>query len=77
MDKREVQEIMSEGAIRPETAQDRRERELLREELDTSPVKGKPLRQRLLIGFLIIWVTRPGIVAPPRLGLRLEGFPDH
>src|SRR5919205_3568938 len=47
MDKREVKEIMSQGAIRPETPQDRRERELLREELDTSPVKGKPLRQRL------------------------------
>ena len=47
MDKREIQEIMSQGAIRPETPQDRRERELLRDELETSPVKGKPLRQRL------------------------------
>src|SRR5439155_25703416 len=36
----------------------------------------QPLLQRLLIGFLIIWVARPGIVAPARLGLRLEGFPD-
>jgi hypothetical protein len=47
MDEREVKEIMSQGAIRPETPQDRREREVLREELDTSPVKGQPLRQRL------------------------------
>src|SRR5919205_4159355 len=47
MDKREVKEIMSQGAIRPETPQDRRERELLAEELETSPVKGRPLRQRL------------------------------
>jgi hypothetical protein len=47
MDPREVKEIMSQGAIRPETPRDRRERKLLAEELDTSPLKGKPLRQRL------------------------------
>jgi len=47
MDPRELKEIMSQGAIRPETPQDRRERKLLQEELDTSPLKGKPLRQRL------------------------------
>jgi hypothetical protein len=47
VDKREVKEIMSQGAIRPETPQDRRERKLLEEELETSPVKGQPLRQRL------------------------------
>jgi hypothetical protein len=47
VDKRELKEIMSQGAIRPETPQDRRERQLLQEELDTSPLKGQPLRQRL------------------------------
>jgi hypothetical protein len=47
MDPREVKEIMSQGAIRPETPQDRRDRKLIEEELATSPVKGRPLRQRL------------------------------
>jgi hypothetical protein len=47
VDERELKEIMSQGAIRPETQRDRQERKLLDEELDTSPVKGKPLRQRL------------------------------
>jgi hypothetical protein len=47
MDKREVEEIMSQGAIRAETSQDRRERRLLEEELDSMPIKGQPLQQRL------------------------------
>ena len=47
MDKREVREIMSQGAIRPETSQDRRERRLLEEEIDSMPIKGRPIRQRL------------------------------
>jgi hypothetical protein len=47
MDPREALEIMSQGAIRPETPTDRRERELLRDDLEGSPVAGKPLRQRL------------------------------
>ncbi len=38
---------MSQGAIRPETARDREERRLLEEELAVSPVKGRPLQQRL------------------------------
>lgn len=46
MDKRELEEIMSEGAVRPETPRDRDERRVLQEELATSPVKGQPLRQR-------------------------------
>jgi hypothetical protein len=37
---------MSEGAIRPETPQERREREQLEADLATSPVRGKPLQQR-------------------------------
>jgi hypothetical protein len=47
MDPREAKAIMSQGAIRPETARDREERRILDEELATSPVKGAPLEQRL------------------------------
>jgi hypothetical protein len=47
MDPREAKAIMSQGAIRPETARDREERRVLEAELAVSPVKGKPLRQRL------------------------------
>jgi hypothetical protein len=47
MDPRKALEIMSQGAIRPETATDRREREVLRQDLEGSPVTGRPLRQRL------------------------------
>jgi len=38
---------MSQGATRPETPRDRRERELLKADLTSSPVSGRPLRQRL------------------------------
>ena len=38
---------MSQGAIRPETARDREERRILEAELAVSPMKGKPLEQRL------------------------------
>jgi hypothetical protein len=47
MDPREVKEIMSQGAIRPETPHERRDRSLIEEDLATSPLKGKPLQQRL------------------------------
>jgi len=47
MDPREAKAIISQGAIRPETARDREERRILDEELATSPVKGEPLRRRL------------------------------
>src|SRR5438445_5247193 len=47
MDPREAKAIMSQGAIRPETARDREERRLLEAELAVSPVTGKPLQQRL------------------------------
>jgi hypothetical protein len=42
-----LKEIMSQGATRPETPQERRERELLEADLESSPVRGMPLRQRL------------------------------
>jgi len=47
LDPREIKELMSEGAIRPETARDREERRVLAAELAVSPVKGRPLEQRL------------------------------
>jgi hypothetical protein len=47
MDPREAKEIMSQGAIRPETSRDREERRILEEELATSPVRGEPLQPRL------------------------------
>jgi hypothetical protein len=47
MDQREAMEIMSQGAIRPETSRDREERRVLDADLATSPLKGEPLRHRL------------------------------
>jgi hypothetical protein len=47
VDPREVKEIMSQGAIRPETQRDREERRILDADLATSPLKGEPLRPRL------------------------------
>jgi hypothetical protein len=47
VDPRTLREIMSEGATRPETPQERRELEQLEIDLESNPVRGKPLRQRL------------------------------
>ena len=47
MDPRQLKEILSQGAIRPETPRDREERRTLETDLAGSPVKGRPLRQRL------------------------------
>src|SRR6266478_6998227 len=47
MDPREVKAIMSQGAVRPETARDREERRVLEADLAVSPLTGKPLEQRL------------------------------
>jgi hypothetical protein len=47
VDPRTLNEIMSQGATRPETPRERREREQLEADLESSPVRGKPLRQRL------------------------------
>jgi len=38
---------MGQGATRPETPQERRDREQLEADLESSPVRGRPLRQRL------------------------------
>ena len=46
MDPREAKEILSQGAIRPETPRDREERRIVEADLATSPVKGQPLPER-------------------------------
>jgi hypothetical protein len=47
VDPRELKEILSQGAVRPETSRDREDRRVLEADLAGSPVKGQPLRQRL------------------------------
>jgi hypothetical protein len=47
VDPKTLNDVMSQGATRPETPRDRREREQLEADLATSPVRGRPLRQRL------------------------------
>jgi hypothetical protein len=47
MDRREREMIMRQGVARPETPRDRREREALAEDLQESPLAGRPLRRRL------------------------------
>ena len=47
MDPRTLRELMSQGATRPETPRERRERELVEADLASSPVRGTPLRQRV------------------------------
>jgi hypothetical protein len=42
-----LQEIMGQGATRPETPRERHEREVLEADLESSPVRGRPLEQRL------------------------------
>ena len=70
MDPRELKEIMSQGATRPETPRDREERRVLEADLAQSPVRGRPLRQRLrnfrpdaesavrALGGPLIWMRR-------------------
>jgi hypothetical protein len=47
VDPRTLQEIMGQGTTRPETPRERHEREVLEADLESSPVRGSPLRQRL------------------------------
>jgi hypothetical protein len=47
VDPRTLKDVMGQGATRPETPRDRREREQLEADLEASPVRGEPLRQRL------------------------------
>jgi hypothetical protein len=47
VDPKTLREIMGQGATRPETPHERRERERLEADLESSPVRGTPLRQRV------------------------------
>jgi hypothetical protein len=47
VDPRTLNETMGQGATRAETPRERREREQLEADLETSPVRAKPLPQRL------------------------------
>jgi hypothetical protein len=47
VDPKTLNDIMSQGPTRPETPQERREREILEADLASSPVRGKPLPTRL------------------------------
>jgi len=47
MDKRDRKAILGEGATRPETPKERRQRAALEADLEGSPLKGRPLRARL------------------------------
>ena len=70
MDPKTLREIVSEGPTRPETPHERREREQLEADLESSPVRGTPLRQRLrnfrpdpesgvrALGGPLIWMRR-------------------
>ena len=77
MDERERKEIMSQGAIRPETQRDREERRLLEEELAASPVKGQPLRRRLRNFRPDVDATIRGLSGPPVWMRRLRAIEDE
>jgi hypothetical protein len=47
VERREREAIMRQGATRPETPRDRREREALAEDVRGNPLAGEPLRQRI------------------------------
>jgi hypothetical protein len=47
MDPKTVKQVLGQGATHAETPRERREREQLEADLETSPMRGKPLRQRL------------------------------
>jgi hypothetical protein len=47
MDPKTLKELMGQGATRPETPRERHERETLEADLESSPVRGRPLRQRM------------------------------
>jgi hypothetical protein len=47
VDPKTLKDIMGQGATRPETPRERQEREALEADLESSPVRGQPLRTRL------------------------------
>jgi hypothetical protein len=77
VDPREIKELMSEGAIRPETARDREERRVLAAELAVSPVKGRPLDQRLRNWRPDADAAIRGLGGPPLWMRRLRAIEDE
>jgi hypothetical protein len=47
VDPKTLKELMGQGATRPETPQERRDRETIEADLASSPVRGKPIPPRL------------------------------
>jgi hypothetical protein len=47
VDPRTLNEIMGQGPTRPETPRERQERATLEADLESSPVRGRPIRQRM------------------------------
>jgi hypothetical protein len=76
VDPREVKEIMSQGAIRPETSRDREERRILDADLATSPLKGEPLRLRPRHFRPDPEATLRAMSGPPRFMRRLREIED-
>jgi hypothetical protein len=77
VDPRELKEIMSQGAIRPETTRDREERRILEADLAESPVAGKPLRQRLRNFRPDADATLRGLSGPPIWMRRLRAIEEE
>jgi hypothetical protein len=76
VDPREVKEIMSQGAIRPETSRDREERRVLDADLATSPLKGEPLLLRPRHFRPDPEATLRAMSGPPRFMRRLREIED-
>jgi hypothetical protein len=76
VDQREVKEIMSQGAIRPETSRDREERRILDADLATSPLKSEPLQIRRRHFRPDADATLRALSGPPRWMRRLREIED-
>jgi hypothetical protein len=77
VDPRELKEIMSQGAIRPETSRDREERRILEADLAVSPLAGEPLRQRVRNFRPDPEATIRGLSGPPAWMRRLREIEDE
>jgi hypothetical protein len=77
VDPRELKEIMSQGAIRPETSRDREERRILEADLAVSPLAGEPLRHRVRNFRPDPEATIRGLSGPPIWMRRLREIEDE
>jgi hypothetical protein len=77
VDPRELKEIMSQGAVRPETSRDREERRTLEADLAVSPLAGGPLRQRVRNFRPDPKATIRGLSGPPIWMRRLRDIEDE